>query len=57
MAADAEVAELTEQAYTNLMTRYEIEYQPVVPEARSLKLRVCAPNGFAEAGVAIPWNR
>ena len=57
VATDAGVAELIEQAYTNLMTRYEVEYQLIAPEVRSLKLRVCAPNGFAEASVAIPLNR
>jgi hypothetical protein len=41
-------------AYLNLLTRYEIRYQPVCPDATSLKLRVQTPAGWGETTVPFP---
>jgi len=41
-------------AYLTLLARYEIRYQPVCPDATSLKLRVHAPAGWGETTVPFP---
>jgi hypothetical protein len=40
-------------AYLNLLSRYEIRYQPVCPDAASLKIRVHTPEGWGETAVAL----
>uniref|UniRef100_Q029J2 PBS lyase HEAT domain protein repeat-containing protein n=1 Tax=Solibacter usitatus (strain Ellin6076) TaxID=234267 RepID=Q029J2_SOLUE len=44
-----EISELVERAYLNLLTRYEISYQPVSTEPVPLKVRVQSPTGWGEA--------
>ena len=39
---------MIEQAYLNLLARYEIAYQPVVPNAPVLKVRRQTPGGWGE---------
>jgi hypothetical protein len=41
-------------AYLSLLTRYEIRYQPVCPQAADLKLRVHTPLGWGETTVPFP---
>ena len=41
-------------AYLSLLTRYEIRYQPVCPDAAALKLRVQTPAGRGETTVPFP---
>ena len=53
-AADEEITTLIEQAYLNLLARYDITYQPVCPEAATLKIRVHAPSGWGESEIPIP---
>jgi hypothetical protein len=50
----AEIPELVQQAYLNLLTRYEISYQPVSPEATILKARVQTASGWGEVRIPIP---
>jgi hypothetical protein len=52
---EAEIPQLIEQAYLNLLTRYEIAYQPVSPDAQEVKVRVQAPTGWGES--RIPYLR
>jgi hypothetical protein len=47
--ADEDIPEMIEQAYLNLLARYEIAYQPVEPAAPVLKVRVQTPDGWGEA--------
>jgi HEAT repeat protein len=42
------------EAYLTLLTRYEVTYLPVAPEAASLKVRLHGPGLYAEARLAIP---
>ena len=41
-------------SYLSLLTRYEIRYQPVCPDAAALKLRVQTPAGWGETTVPFP---
>ena len=43
---------MIEQAYLNLLARYEIAYQPVAPNAPVLKVRVQTPGGWGETLIA-----
>jgi hypothetical protein len=49
-----EIPDLVQQAYLNLMTRYEISYQPVCRDAVEVKARVQTAAGWGEVKVAIP---
>jgi hypothetical protein len=51
---DAAVADLVTRAYVNLLARYDIIYQPVVPAALAIKVRVNAPTGWGESIISIP---
>jgi len=50
--AEAELAGMIEQAYLNLLARYEIAYQPVAVNAPVLKVRVQTPSGWGETLIA-----
>lgn len=50
--AEEEIVEMIEQAYLNLLARYEISYQPVAPHSPVLKVRVQTPTGWAETQIA-----
>ena len=52
---EEEVPQLIEQAYLNLLARFEIAYQPVAPDAEEVKLRVQTSNGWGET--RIPYLR
>jgi hypothetical protein len=52
---EGELSELVERAYLNLLTRYEISYQPVSAEPAPLKVRVQTPIGWGQA--IIPFNQ
>ena len=43
---------MVEQAYLNLLARFEIAYQPVAPNAPVLKVRVQTPVGWGETLIA-----
>jgi hypothetical protein len=45
------IEEAVSLAYLSLLARYEIRYQPVVPDAASLKIRVQTPSGWGETTV------
>ena len=47
-----ELVETIEQAYLNLLARYEIAYLPVVANAPVLKVRVQTPTGWGETLIA-----
>ena len=49
-----EALEAISLAYLNLLARYEITYQSVFPEARTLKIRVNGGEGWAETSLAVP---
>jgi hypothetical protein len=51
---EAEIPDLILQAYLSLLTRYEISYQPVSPEATILKARVQTTSGWGEVRIPIP---
>ncbi len=53
-ATDQEIATLVEQAYVNLLARYDISYEPACPAASTLKIRVHAPSGWGESELPIP---
>ena len=55
MGVEEEILELVERAYLNLLTRYEISYQPVSAEPDPLKVRVQTPAGWGEA--VIPFHQ
>jgi hypothetical protein len=42
------IEEAVSLAYLSLLARYEIRYQPVVPDSTSLKVRVHTPAGWGE---------
>ena len=46
--ADEEIPEMIEQAYLNLLARFDIAYQPVEPATPVLKVRVQTPEGWGE---------
>jgi len=48
---DSTVEESVSLAYLSLLARYEIRYQPVIPDAASLKIRVQTPSGWGETTV------
>jgi hypothetical protein len=50
----SEIPELVLQAYLNLLTRYEISYRPMSPEAAILKARVQTASGWGEVRIPIP---
>ena len=50
--AEEDIPAMIEQAYLNLLARYEIAYQPVVPTAPVLKVRVQTPYGWGETLIA-----
>jgi hypothetical protein len=52
--AQEELVEMIEQAYLNLLSRYEIAYQPVAALSPALKVRVQTPIGWGEVLVATP---
>ena len=52
---EEEIPQLIEQAYLNLLARYEIAYQPASPDADEVKVRVQTPNGWGET--RIPYLR
>ena len=52
MGAADEIPAMIEQAYLNLLARYEIAYQPVVPSAPVLKVRIQTPGGWGETLIA-----
>jgi hypothetical protein len=54
VGVEEELSELVERAYLNLLTRYEISYQPVSAEPVPLKVRVQTPTGWGET--VIPVN-
>jgi HEAT repeat protein len=47
------IEEAISLAYLSLLARYEIRYQPVFPDAASLKLRVHTPAGWGEMTVEL----
>jgi hypothetical protein len=47
-----ELGETIEQAYLNLLTRYEIAYQPVSTDPVDLKVHLQTPAGWGEALIA-----
>jgi HEAT repeat protein len=51
---DAALADLVTRAYLNLLARYDITYQPVVPGASAIRVRVNAPTGWGESSISIP---
>jgi hypothetical protein len=53
-SAEEELVETIEQAYLNMLARYEIAYQPVAVNAPVLKVRVQTPTGWGETLIAAP---
>jgi hypothetical protein len=51
--AEEDIPTMIEQAYLNLLARYEVAYQPVVASAPALKVRVQTPGGGGETLIAI----
>jgi hypothetical protein len=51
---DAAVADLVTRAYLNLLARYDITYQPVVPAASTIRVRVNSHTGWGESSISIP---
>ena len=51
---ESAIEERISLAYLSLLARYEIRYQPVSPDATSLKLRVHTPSGWGEAILPMP---
>lgn len=51
---DAAVADLVTRAYLNLLARCDITYQPVVPRASTIRVRVNSPTGWGESSISIP---
>jgi hypothetical protein len=56
MGAEDEISAMIEQAYLNLLARYEIAYQPVVPDAPVLKVRIQTPGGWGETLIASAYE-
>ncbi len=48
---EEELPLLIEQAYLNLLARYEIAYQPVSADIEEVKVRVQTPNGWGETRI------
>ena len=55
-ATQEEIAALVEQAYVNLLARYDVSYEPACPEASTLKIRVHAPSGWGESELPLPTH-
>jgi hypothetical protein len=53
LASGPDIAGRIEQAYRNLLARYEIAYQSASAEAVNLKVRVYAPSGWGETDIPI----
>jgi HEAT repeat protein len=53
VGAEDEIQAMIEQAYLGLLTRYEIAYQPVVPNAPVLKVRIQTPGGWGETLICV----
>jgi hypothetical protein len=51
---DAALADLVTRAYLNLLARYDITYQPVVPCASAIRVRVNSPMGWGESSISLP---
>ncbi|HTX33420.1 MAG TPA: HEAT repeat domain-containing protein [Bryobacteraceae bacterium] len=51
---EEQVAAAVEEAYLQLLARYEISYSVVSPEAHTLMVRAHTPSGWAEMALAIP---
>lgn len=51
---ETEITELVQQAYLNLLTRFEIVYQPVDPDAGEVRVRVQTRSGCADVKIPIP---
>jgi len=51
---EAEIPALVQQAFLNLLTRYEISYQPVSKDATVVKARVQTAAGCGEVKIPIP---
>jgi hypothetical protein len=51
---ESEIPDLVEQAYLNLLTRYEIGYQPVSRDATEVRARVQTAAGWGEVKIPIP---
>jgi hypothetical protein len=51
---DAALADLVTRAYLNLLACYDITYQPVVPGASAIRVRVNSPTGWGESSISIP---
>jgi hypothetical protein len=52
ICAVEELGETIEQAYLNLLARYEIAYQPVAATPTDLKVRLQTPDGWGETLIA-----
>ena len=52
--SEEEAARAIEQAYLQLLSRYEMSYPPVSAEARNLKIRIHTPSGWGEITLPIP---
>ena len=51
---EAEIPALVQQAFLNLLTRYEISYQPVSKDATVVRARVQTAAGWGEVKIPIP---
>lgn len=51
---EEEAAKAVEQAYLQLLARYEISYRPLSLQARALKIRAHTPSGWGELTMTIP---
>ena len=51
---ESEIPDLVQQAYLNLLTRYEISYQPVSKDATEVRARVQTPTGWGDVKIPIP---
>jgi HEAT repeat protein len=51
--SEARIPDLIVRAYLRLITRYEITWRPVYPEARELRVRVFTTSGAGEAAIQI----
>ena len=54
VSGEEEASTAIEQAYLQLLARYEISYQPIEPLAQNLKVRAHTPAGWGEFTLAIP---
>ena len=47
-----ELGEMIEQAYLNLLARYEIHYQPAAMTPTDIKVHMQTPVGWVETSIA-----